>query len=131
MKEAYTTVGQPQSNQPNALALRKLILERLAVFLSERQKSSSSDISLDWLRKEGNFQVLEVPALNMKRTLRQGQREQTNVQQISAAVIRARGNAVQLYVSQSIELDMYEVASALVKTLFKKTRPDEPLLLMT
>lgn len=130
VREEYNTAGVPQRDQPTANALRKLILERLALFLSERVKSAS-DVSLEWLRKEGNFSVLEVKGLNLKRTYRQGQVERSNVQAMSAAIIQSRGSCISLYISQSMELDMYEVASALVKTLFKRTRPDEPLLLMT
>jgi hypothetical protein len=34
--------------------------------------------------------------------------ERTNVQQISAAVLKGRGNVVSLYLSRGVELDMYE-----------------------
>lgn len=83
------------------------------------------------MKKEGNFQVYELDGLNLKRTLTHGIHQTSNVQQISAAVIKGRGGVINLYLSKSVELDMYEVAVGLTKALFKRMRPDEPLLLMT
>lgn len=107
VKEEYKVAGIPQSNTERARGLRHLVLERLALFLSERNRSSS-DLTLEHLKQEGNFQVLETQSVNLRRTFKHGQMERTNLQEISAAAIKARGNVVSLYLSRSVELDMYE-----------------------
>jgi hypothetical protein len=107
VKEEYKVGGMPAANTQTALALRGLVLERLALFLSERNRSSS-DLTLEHLKKEGNFHVLETSSVSLKRTFKQGTMERTNVQQISAAVLKGRGNVVSLYLSRAVELDMYE-----------------------
>jgi hypothetical protein len=107
VKEEYKVGGIPTGNTQTATALRSLVLERLTLFLSERNRSSS-DLTLEHLKKEGNFQVLETASVSLKRTFKQGQLERSNVQQISAAVLKGRGNVVNLYISRSVELDMYE-----------------------
>lgn len=147
IKEEYRSSGTPIANSA-AASLRKLVLERLALFYSDRTRSNA-EISLDWLKKDKNFAVYQVTSINLKRTLKQGLMERTNVQTVSACVLKGRGDLVNLYISQSVELDMFEyvprhifalliltslperVALALVKALFRKVRPDDPLLLMT
>ncbi len=106
IKEEYKVSGVPAPT-PNAQDLRQLVLERLALFLSERNRSPS-DITLEHLKKPGNFAVMESSGVTLKRTFRQGQLERNNVQQISAAVIKGKNNVITMYLSKGVELDMYE-----------------------
>ncbi len=107
VKEETKLTGMPKSNQPHALRLRTLILERLALFFSDRGRSSS-DVSLEWLRKEGHLTVLTANSIYLKRTYRQGQVEKQNSQAISAAVVKGRGSVINMYISEAMEIDMFE-----------------------
>ncbi|KAJ9116283.1 hypothetical protein QFC22_004723 [Naganishia vaughanmartiniae] len=122
IKEEYKSSGTPIVSA-SATSLRRLALERLALFYSDRSKGNA-EVSLDWLKKDKNFNVFQVGSINLKRTLKQGGMERTNSQAVSACVVKGRGGVVNLYVSTGVEMDMFEVALALVKALFKKQKAE-------
>lgn len=111
IKEEYRSSGTPILNA-SAASLRKLVLERLALFYSDRTRSNA-EVGLDWLKKDKNFAVYQVSSINLKRTLKQGLMERANTQAVSACVLKGRGGLVNLYISQSVELDMFEYVFAL------------------
>jgi hypothetical protein len=106
IKEEYKSSGTPIVST-SATSLRLLVLERLALFYSDRSKSNA-EVSLDWLKKDKNFNVFQVGSINLKRTLKQGGMERTNSQAVSACVMKARGGVINLYVSTGVEMDMFE-----------------------
>jgi hypothetical protein len=106
IKEEYKSSGTPIVST-SATSLRHLVLERLALFYSDRSKSNA-EVSLDWLKKDKNFNVFQVGSINLKRTLKQGGMERTNSQAVSACVMKARGGVINLYVSTGVEMDMFE-----------------------
>lgn len=93
-----------------AARLRKLVVERLALFLAERRSQSRYD--MDWLRGEDksgeNLQVVEVDELQLKQTLKINQTERSEIQPVSAAVIKTAGTKIKLYISARMSLDLFE-----------------------
>lgn len=69
----YSSTTVPETASPRAATIRKLVLERVTLFLHERQQSSSGkDIrySDDWLKN--NLQVREVTRIERVRELATG-----------------------------------------------------------
>jgi hypothetical protein len=106
IKEEYRSSGTPTVTAP-ATSLRQLVLERLTLFYSDRTRTNA-EVSLDWLKKDKNFIVFQVGSINLKRTLKQGSLERTNLQAVSACVLKGRGGIINLYISTGVELDMFE-----------------------
>lgn len=77
--EEFRVETPTSTSTPLAVNLKKLVLERLALFLAEPRRKSS-DISLEWLKKEGNFQVVQVQGLKVKRTYKYAGAERSNIQ---------------------------------------------------
>lgn len=106
IKEEYRSSGTPTVTT-SAISLRQLVLERLTLFYSDRTRTNA-EVSLDWLKKDKNFSVFQVGSINLKRTLKQGGLERTNLQAVSACVLKGRGGIINLYISTGVELDMFE-----------------------
>lgn len=106
IKEEYRSSGTPTVTV-SATSLRQLVLERLTLFYSDRTRTNA-DVSLDWLKKDKNFTVFQVGSINLKRTLKQGGLERTNLQAVSASVLKGRAGIISLYISTGVELDMFE-----------------------
>lgn len=54
--------------------MRKHVLERLTIFLAEARRKQS-EYTVEYLSKEGNFNVVEVRDLKAKYTYRNGRKE--------------------------------------------------------
>jgi hypothetical protein len=69
-------IPQHPSPRPSieALSLRKHVLERLTIFLAEARRKQS-DYTIEYLAKEGNFDVMEARNLKAKYTYRNGHDE--------------------------------------------------------
>ena len=61
-KERYESKGSPSSSSTVAHDVRKLVLERTALFLYERQTYGKDSVRRDaeWMRLGDNFKVVEV-----------------------------------------------------------------------
>lgn len=68
----------PQGPSPNpsaeALSLRKHVLERLTIFLAEARRKQS-EYTVEYLSKEGNFNVVEVRDLKARYTYINGRNQ--------------------------------------------------------
>ena len=69
-------IPQQPSSHPSveAMSLRKHVLERLTIFLAEARRKQS-EYTIEFLSKEGNFDVVEVRGLKAKYTYRNGHSE--------------------------------------------------------
>ncbi|ODN94260.1 hypothetical protein L198_05116 [Cryptococcus wingfieldii CBS 7118] len=124
-------VSTPVSSQAasaQSIPLRRHVLERLTIFLTDRRKLAS--YSIDSLTKDGNFQVEECQSLKVQRTYKNGKVEKTHTESLYAIAApgRTRGSIV-LTVSLSAQKDDYDIASALCEILFKTQKADDALLL--
>ena len=110
IKEEHRALGQTHGATDAAVTLRKHVLERLALFLSDRRASSKYEI--DWLKGSAgdaeNLQVLQADTIQIKRTIKTNQAERTSIEPASAASIRSTGNRITIYISYRMQLDMYE-----------------------
>ena len=110
IKEEHRALGQTHGATDTAIKLRKHILERLALFLSDRRSASKYDI--DWLKGSAgdveNLQVLQADSIQIKRTIKTTQAERLSIEETSAASIKSTGNRIRIYISVRMQLDMYE-----------------------
>lgn len=117
------------STSDKALALRQHVLERLAIFLSDRRKSAI--YTVDELARENKFRVEEVQSLKVQHLYRKGNKEQIHLQSLYAFASAGKGRSIILTISVTAEPDYYDVASALCEVLFKSQKADEALLLFS
>ncbi|KAG8731231.1 hypothetical protein FRC11_004681, partial [Ceratobasidium sp. 423] len=106
-----------------------LVLERLPLFLHDTHMRSL--IKPEWLAQDDNFQVVMVNKLQLTRHLSHG-RGFSATQEASAAAKRegVRG-AVTLWLAESSQTDLYEVANSLCNVLFARHKINDSLLFMT
>ena len=128
--EDYRNVPSQNRSTKRAQDTRALVLERLPLFLHEHTHMKSL-IKSDWLSQDDNFQVVMVNKLQLTRHLSHG-RGFSATQEASAAAKRegARGK-VTLWLSESSQTDLYEVADSLCKVLFARHKINDSLLFMT
>lgn len=110
VKEEHRAMGQTLGVTDAAIKLRKHILERLALFLSDRRSVCKYD--MDWLKGSSgdteNLQVLQADSIQIKRIIKTSQAERTSIEPASAASIKSTGNRIRIYISFQMQLDMYE-----------------------
>lgn len=117
------------STSDKALALRQHVLERLAIFLSDRRKSAI--YTIEELARENKFRVEEVQSLKVQHLYRKGNKEQIHLQSLYAFASAGKGRSIILTISVTAEPDYYDIASALCEVLFKSQKADEALLLFS
>ncbi|GAA6035210.1 hypothetical protein JCM8097_006421 [Rhodosporidiobolus ruineniae] len=130
--EHYRTVGEPDEGSKRAVDLKRTVGERTFLFLSERrQQYGKGELKHDpeWVQK--HLQVFEVRSIELVRTLNSPQGLKKSSTVASACAKTASNGDIQLFISQSIEIDFYEVAMGLCKLLLSKSRPNDALLLLT
>ncbi|GAA5897454.1 hypothetical protein JCM8208_003276 [Rhodotorula glutinis] len=130
--ENYHTAGEADSESRRAQEMRRTVAERTFLFLSERrQQYGKGELKHDpdWIQK--HLVVLEVRSIELVRSLNSAQGLKRSTASASACAKLAPNGDVHLYISQSIEVDFFEVAMSLNKLLLVKTRPNDALLLLT
>jgi hypothetical protein len=150
VKEEYKPVGSEIKDAPIGMQARKLILERLPLFLHEH-RGSRPQVKFDWFTNEANFVIKVVPRLSLTRTLQFGGKSISKSQDASAAAKRTSWmGPVVLWISQQQpQLDLYEyvelrcltdlihtycryrVSSTMCRILFKEPKLNDSLLFMT
>lgn len=127
--------------------MSRLLLERSVLFLHDRQFENKRDIRHDaeWLKTR--LRIVETSKLQAvrknyclhlltfvmladnyelcfkKRTLRHGKVVKEDVQYVSAAIIPSQSGHVDLYLASNMEIDYFEIATGLCKTLLHRQRP--------
>lgn len=86
---------------------RTLVLERLPLFLHEHTHTRTR-VSLSWLSSEQNFKVKVFGKLTIVKTLDTGESRSTRTQDASAAAKRIGSGPIELWLSHSGQVDMYE-----------------------
>lgn len=137
VKEEYRPSAEIKDS-PRANDMRDLVLERLPLFLHERTPGhgaqSKTSLSYTWLNTPGNFVVVEVTKLILIRTLQFAGNRAVKQQEVSATSSRTgfKGKgAVQLWISGSNQVDLYEVSNSLCRTILEQHKPNDSLLFMT
>ncbi|CAG7850452.1 SubName: Full=Uncharacterized protein {ECO:0000313/EMBL:CCA72144.1} [Serendipita indica DSM 11827] len=130
IKEEYKPVGEmPDSS--DAAKVRKLVLERLPLFLHQRHQGRVL-ISHEWMQNPSNFVVKKVARLILQKTLVWAGRRSVKDSEASSVAKREGFNrTLILYVAGNIPLDLYEVANSLCKQLFDTPKLNDSLLFST
>ncbi|GAA6015207.1 hypothetical protein JCM11491_000504 [Sporobolomyces phaffii] len=132
VSEHYRTVGEPDHGAKRAADLRRTVAERTSLFLSERkQQYGKGEIARDpeWI--QSHLRVLEVRSIELVRTLKSTQGLKRHSSAASACAQLGKNGDVELYISQSLDIDYYEVALGICKICLNKLRPNDALLLLT
>ncbi|GAA5986839.1 hypothetical protein JCM11641_007813 [Rhodosporidiobolus odoratus] len=130
--EHFRTPGEADSGSKRALDLKRTLAERTFLFLSDRRgQYGKGELKHepDWIQK--HLEVAEVRSIELVRTLNSPQGLKKNSSVASACVKAAPNGNVQVFVSQSVEIDYYEISLGLCKLLLAKMRPNDALLLVT
>ncbi|KAH0825764.1 hypothetical protein J3R83DRAFT_8923 [Lanmaoa asiatica] len=129
VREDYK-VSNERSDTKAASDIRALVLERLPLFLHEHTHTRTR-VSLSWLSGTHNFKVKVFAKLVVSKTLDIGNCKTTRTLDASAAAKRVGMGPIELWLSDSAQVDMYEVATSLCRLLFEKAKVNDALLFMT
>ncbi|KAF8128969.1 hypothetical protein EV363DRAFT_1220883 [Boletus edulis] len=129
VREEYK-VSNEKSDTKIASDVRTLVLERLPLFLHEHTHARTK-VSLSWLSGAHNFKVKVFAKLVVSKTLDVGSGKTTRTLDASAAAKRVGSGPIELWLSYSAQVDMYEVATSLCRLLFEKAKVNDTLLFMT
>ncbi|KAH9061937.1 hypothetical protein EDB87DRAFT_1674160 [Lactarius vividus] len=126
-EECKTTVEIPSSKV--GPEIRHLILERLPLFLHEHSQSRTK-FSFNWLNEGNNFTVRSFGKLLVTKSLQQSGARYSETHEASAFVKRDGEGPIELWLSESMRVDMYEVATSLSRFIFELPRANDTLLFM-
>ncbi|KAG8958915.1 hypothetical protein FRC03_008699 [Tulasnella sp. 419] len=132
IKEECQASEIEDTKSPNAEKLRALVLERMPLFLYERQ--TSPKLELDWLSQADNFIVRYCKTLVLNRILTFQTESISRVQAVTAATMvseTSETRQILLLLSRNDDLDMYEVANSMCKIMLEDPRPNDILLFTT
>lgn len=129
VKEDYR-VNSEMKHSKSAVDARALLLERLPLFLHEHTHTRTK-VSLSWLSNQENFKVRVFGKLTVVKSLSFGDNILKREQDASAAAKRSGHGPIELWLSGSTQLDMYEVATSLCRLLFETVKVNDALLFMT
>ncbi|OAX38848.1 hypothetical protein K503DRAFT_131582 [Rhizopogon vinicolor AM-OR11-026] len=129
IKEDYRVNSEMKHNKSAADA-RTLLLERLPLFLHEHTHTRTK-VTLSWLSNEQNFKVRVFGKLTVVKSLSYGDNTLKREQDASAAAKRVGNGPIELWLSGSTQVDMYEVATSLCRLLFETVKVNDALLFMT
>ncbi|KAG8800465.1 hypothetical protein FRC16_002827, partial [Serendipita sp. 398] len=124
VKEEYKPKGEMRDS-PEAIKIRKLVLERLPLFL-HRMLASQIRIRPEWMQNSRNFVVKKVGRLVLQKTLVFCGRRAVKDSEASAAAKRETlSNTLVLYIAHNIPLDLYEVANSLCKYIISTPKEND------
>ncbi|KAG1888113.1 hypothetical protein F4604DRAFT_1715581 [Suillus subluteus] len=129
VKEDYRVNSEMKHNK-SAADTRALLLERLPLFLHEHTHTRTK-VSLNWLSNQENFKVRVFGKLSVVKSLSFGDNTLKMEQDASAAAKRLGHGPIELWLSGSTQVDMYEVATSLCRLLFETVKVNDALLFMT
>ncbi|KAH8102310.1 hypothetical protein BXZ70DRAFT_1017278, partial [Cristinia sonorae] len=129
VKEKYkTSVEVKNSRKP--MDVRKLILERLPLFLHEHSHAKVQ-VPFSWLNNEANFIVRAFEKITVIKTFTFGKVDSVKNQDTSAVAMREGRGPIQLWLSDHDAVDMYEVSTSMCRLLFESPKASDALLFMT
>jgi hypothetical protein len=108
VRKEYRTSGGEVSNSTIGAEIRHLILERLPLFLHEHSGSSTTKVSLNWLKEEKNFIVKVFGELWAISSLHHGDICESENSEVSAIARREGNGPIELWLAGNWQVDMYE-----------------------
>lgn len=106
VKQDYRTSVEIPNAKP-ATELRRLILERLPLFLHEHTHAKTK-ISYSWMNSDGNFIVRSFGKLSVTKSISFGRMSDSQTQDASAVATRSGKGRLELWVAAHSQIDYYE-----------------------
>lgn len=129
VREDYQTTPEIPGHKTGQ-RIRSLILERLPLLLHEHTHATTR-VPYTWLNNEKNFIVRTFGKVTVRRNLDfAGAKSSTSIE-TSAIARRDSKGPIQLWLTNSAQVDMYEVATSLCRLLFDTYKVNDALLFMT
>ncbi|KAL4402869.1 hypothetical protein ACI68E_000644 [Malassezia pachydermatis] len=130
--ESFSVASEVRTDTPTTNTVRATIMERTPIFLFEKRTSSAKDIQHDmaWLTQHLDVVQVGTPGLQQTRVLSYMNATWKDVQRCSA-MMKTHRQRVILHLASDMELDWFEVASALAKVMLTRQSLPDVLLLMT
>ena len=116
------TVGATAKNVQNT------IFERLPFFLEHNHTATQATT---WLRNDGNFIIRTFKKVTVTRSINFAGARASITVEASATAKREGEGAIELWLTDGPQVDMYEIATSLCRFLFNTRKVNHALLLMT
>ena len=126
VQEEYKWTGETPWNGI-ALKVRSLVLERLPLFLHENTHQTTL-FSLKWLNNDENFIVQSAEKVMITRSIDFAGAKLSLCDEVSAIAAREDEGRVELWVTDDVEADMYDVAYSLCHLLFHRPKVNDIFL---
>ncbi|GAA5922620.1 uncharacterized protein JCM15063_003364 [Sporobolomyces koalae] len=131
--EHYRTTGEPDAGGKRVAEIKRTVAERASLFLAERRqqygKSELKRPDPEWIQT--HLQVSQVRTIELIRTLKTVQGLKKHATAASACAQLGKTGDIELYISETLDVDYYEVALGICKMTLTKLRPNDALLLLT
>ena len=116
VREGCKTTQETYGNK-RAQKVRSLILERLPLFLSKhaQQAKVTPRVSTMWLNKDGNLTTKTFKKITITKSINFAGAKSSKSFEVSATTRREGVGPIQLWLSDSGEVDMHEVAASLCR----------------
>ena len=113
-----------------AQGVRSLILERLSLFLHECTRATT-EVSFTWLDNKENFVTRTFQKLSATRSIDFAGARPIIFTEPSVAAVWGNNGRIELWLTDKVKVDMYEVATSLFRLLFRKPKVDDTFLFAT
>ena len=129
VREEYQGTKEVPGNK-TAQEVRSRILRRLPLFLHEHPHATTQ-VSLTWLNDKGNFTVRMFKKVTVTRSINFAGVKSSRSVETSAIARREGEGAIQVWLTDNTQVDMFEIATSLFRLLFETHKVSDALLFTT
>lgn len=131
VKESFRIQPAVPEHNERTDEIRKLLIERTALFLHERQTGTRNDVIRDaeWLKR--HLVVKSVEQVSLQRQLAYLGKTHLSVLQATAAAAMESKNSMVLHLVRKGEIDWFELASSVCKLILVHQKLSDSLFFMT
>ncbi|KAI9626277.1 hypothetical protein KEM48_010529 [Puccinia striiformis f. sp. tritici PST-130] len=131
VKESFKIQRSVPEQTERSEEIRRLIVERTALFLHERQMGARDDVIRDaeWLKR--NLTVKSVEQVSLQRQLIYLGKPHSSILEATAAASMENRNSMVLYLVRKGEIDWFELASSICKLILAHQKLSDSLFFMT
>ncbi|KAA1076386.1 hypothetical protein PGT21_005519 [Puccinia graminis f. sp. tritici] len=131
VKESFRIQRSVPEQTERSEEIRRLLIERTALFLHERQTGARDDVIRDaeWLKR--HLTVKSVEQVSLQRQLVYLGKPHSSVLESTAAASMEGRNSMVLYLVRKGEIDWFELASSICKLILAHQKLSDSLFFMT
>ncbi|OAV92499.1 hypothetical protein PTTG_01164 [Puccinia triticina 1-1 BBBD Race 1] len=131
VKESFQIQRSAPERTERSEEIRRLLVERTALFLHERQTGARDDVIRDaeWLKR--HLTVKSVEQVSLQRQLVYLGKPHSSVLEATAAASMEGRNSMVLYLVRKGEIDWFELASSICKLILAHQKLSDSLFFMT